>query len=94
MGNNSSALGTPPLPLKMADEFHKPVLQPMMDDETPKLPPPRLPPSKKGELVTVLCLDGGGIRALISSIILADLEKKLQVNHLFHFPFDNIILKC
>jgi hypothetical protein len=84
MGNNSSAQASPS---KMADEFREPVPQPMMDDEMQNLSAPRLPPPKKGELVTMLCIDGGGIRGLIPSVILVDLEKKLQVNHYIYIFF-------
>jgi hypothetical protein len=37
------------------------------------------PPPSQGKLITVLCIDGGGIRGLIPSTILAFLESKLQV---------------
>ncbi|CAL4992464.1 unnamed protein product [Urochloa decumbens] len=40
---------------------------------TPRLPPPRL-----GERITVLSIDGGGIRGLIPSVVLASLEQELQ----------------
>nr|CAB3500451.1 unnamed protein product [Digitaria exilis] len=42
-------------------------------------PHARLPPPKFGRFVTVLSIDGGGIRGLIPSVIIASLEKKLQV---------------
>lgn len=70
MGNIRSALwAAPPLPPKMADEMPIP-LPPV---------PPQLPPPRKGKLITMLCIDGGGIRGLISLVILAHLEKTLQV---------------
>lgn len=34
----------------------------------------------KGKMVTVLSIDGGGIRGIIPSTLLAFLETKLQVN--------------
>jgi hypothetical protein len=37
------------------------------------------PPPSMGQLITVLTIDGGGIRGLIPSTILAFLESKLQV---------------
>jgi hypothetical protein len=37
------------------------------------------PPPSMGQLITVLTIDGGGIRGLIPSTILACLESKLQV---------------
>jgi patatin-like phospholipase/acyl hydrolase len=37
------------------------------------------PPPSQGQLITVLSIDGGGIRGLIPSTILACLESKLQV---------------
>jgi predicted acylesterase/phospholipase RssA len=40
--------------------------------------PRRLPPPKMGERITVLSIDGGGIRGLIPSVIIASLEKKLR----------------
>ncbi|XP_073010795.1 patatin-like protein 2 isoform X2 [Typha latifolia] len=41
-------------------------------------PATQLPPHCKGKMVTVLSIDGGGIRGLIPATILAFLEKKLQ----------------
>lgn len=40
---------------------------------------PKLPPPKMGNLITMLCLDGGGIRGLIPSVVLAKLEERLQL---------------
>jgi hypothetical protein len=37
------------------------------------------PPPSTGKLVTVLSIDGGGIRGLIPATIIAYLEAKLQV---------------
>jgi hypothetical protein len=37
------------------------------------------PPPAMGQLITLLSIDGGGIRGLIPSTILACLESKLQV---------------
>jgi hypothetical protein len=37
------------------------------------------PPPSKGKLVTILSIDGGGIRGLIPATIIACLEDKLQV---------------
>jgi len=38
-------------------------------------------PPKYGNLVTILSLDGGGVRGIIGGVILANLEKHLQVIH-------------
>ncbi|CAL4983990.1 unnamed protein product [Urochloa decumbens] len=43
-----------------------------------ELPTPRLPPPRLGERITVLSIDGGGIRGLIPSVVLASLEQELQ----------------
>ena len=53
------------------------------------------PPPSQGRLITVLSIDGGGIRGLIPSTILACLESKLQARpsvplHL-HLP---LVLYC
>ncbi|KAE8772408.1 Patatin group A-3 [Hordeum vulgare] len=40
--------------------------------------PPRLPPPRFGKLITMLSIDGGGIRGLIPAVVLARLEEKLQ----------------
>ncbi|KAF8650892.1 hypothetical protein HU200_063805 [Digitaria exilis] len=40
--------------------------------------PARLPPPKLGKKITVLSIDGGGIRGLIPSVIITFLEKELQ----------------
>lgn len=37
------------------------------------------PPPNSGNLITVLSIDGGGIRGIIPGVILAYLEKQLQV---------------
>ena len=51
--------------------------------ELPKLPTPkrRLPPPRYGERITVLSIDGGGIRGLIPTVVLASLEKELKVSN-------------
>lgn len=36
-------------------------------------------PPKSGKLITILSIDGGGIRGIISGVILAYLESQLQV---------------
>ena len=38
---------------------------------------------EKVKLVTVLSIDGGGVRGIIPATILAFLEEKLQVSHKF-----------
>ena len=43
--------------------------------------------STKGKKVTVLSIDGGGIRGIIPGTILAFLESKLQVHFFKHYPF-------
>lgn len=40
---------------------------------------------KPGKKITVLSIDGGGIRGIIPGIILASLESKLQVTEIFFF---------
>jgi hypothetical protein len=39
-----------------------------------------LPPPTYGNVITILSIDGGGIRGIIPAIILDHLEKALQVN--------------
>ena len=41
---------------------------------------PRSPPPSYGSIVTVLSIDGGGVRGIIPGTILAFLEGKLQVS--------------
>jgi len=41
--------------------------------------PALAPPPSQGRLITVLSIDGGGIRGLIPATIIACLEAKLQV---------------
>lgn len=43
--------------------------------DTPKSPP------SEGNIVTILSIDGGGVRGLIPAAILAFLESKLQVRN-------------
>jgi hypothetical protein len=43
---------------------------------------PRSPPPSFGSIVTVLSIDGGGVRGIIPGTILAFLEEKLQVSTL------------
>lgn len=47
--------------------------------------PQRLPSPRYGERITVLSIDGGGIRGLIPSVVLASLEKELQVRRPLSF---------
>jgi hypothetical protein len=42
-----------------------------------------LPPEQQGRVLTVLSIDGGGIRGIIPATILARLEAELQVFLLF-----------
>jgi hypothetical protein len=44
---------------------------------------PRSPPPSYGNIVTVLSIDGGGVRGIIPGTILAFLEEKLQVSTLY-----------
>lgn len=39
-----------------------------------------MPPPNTGKLITILTIDGGGIRGIIPGVILAYLESQLQVN--------------
>ena len=41
---------------------------------------PRSPPPSYASIVTVLSIDGGGVRGIIPGTILAFLEEKLQVS--------------
>ena len=41
---------------------------------------PRSPPPSYGSIVTVLSIDGGGVRGIIPGTIIAFLEEKLQVS--------------
>jgi hypothetical protein len=47
--------------------------------DTPILMAKPMPPAKQGRVLTVLSIDGGGIRGLIPATILARLEAQLQV---------------
>uniref|UniRef100_A0A453IVR3 PNPLA domain-containing protein n=1 Tax=Aegilops tauschii subsp. strangulata TaxID=200361 RepID=A0A453IVR3_AEGTS len=47
---------------------------------------PRSPPPSYGSIVTVLSIDGGGVRGIIPGTILAFLEEKLQVSKLASAP--------
>ncbi|CAL4982017.1 unnamed protein product [Urochloa decumbens] len=49
-----------------------------VNEYSPAQPRPRLPPPKYGKKITVLSIDGGGIRGLIPSVVLTHLEEKLQ----------------
>lgn len=57
-----------------------PVLNPAqrMLRRGPSLATPRSPPPSYGSIVTVLSIDGGGVRGIIPGTILAFLEEKLQ----------------
>jgi len=65
----------------------------------PKLPTPqrRLPPPRYGERITVLSIDGGGIRGLIPTVVLASLEEELKVlehSHSIPLSFETSSIKC
>ncbi|WVZ67351.1 hypothetical protein U9M48_016441 [Paspalum notatum var. saurae] len=62
------------------DELPQPLLGRGSDSDDDELPQPqeRLPPSRYGKRITVLSIDGGGIRGLIPAVILASLEERLQ----------------
>ena len=51
--------------------------------------PSALPPATKGNWITILTIDGGGIRGIIPGAILGYLESKLQVciKHRLFFIF-------
>ena len=49
--------------------------------ESPKSP---LQPPTFGDLITVLSIDGGGIRGIIPATILAFLESELQVDNFLY----------
>lgn len=59
-----------------------------MQMESPKSP---LQPPTYGNLVTILSIDGGGIRGIIPATILAFLESELQVylSYLTIYHMDN-----
>lgn len=44
-----------------------------------------LPPSNYENVITILSIDGGGIRGIIPAVILNHLEKALQVNNNIHY---------
>lgn len=67
MGNNSSAGSATQL------------LPPPEPRPPPSKPIPPLPAPCFGNLITMLSIDGGGIRGLIPAVVLVRLEKKLQV---------------
>lgn len=48
-------------------------------EETPKMPPG--PSGERGKRVTILSIDGGGVRGIIPATILHELEACLQVNY-------------
>ena len=43
----------------------------------------QLPPPVYGNLVTILSIDGGGIRGIIPAVVLQHLEKALKVNDIY-----------
>ncbi|KAE8802337.1 Patatin group A-3 [Hordeum vulgare] len=49
-----------------------------LSGRTPSLATPKSPPPAYGSIVTVLSIDGGGVRGIIPGTILAFLEEKLQ----------------
>ena len=59
--------------------IHPPPITPSGMDEGPKSP---LQPPTYGNLITILSIDGGGIRGIIPGTILGFLESELQVGNI------------
>ena len=59
--------------------IHPPPITPSWMDEGPKSP---LQPPTYGNLITILSIDGGGIRGIIPGTILGFLESELQVGNI------------
>jgi hypothetical protein len=57
------------------------------DAELPPPPQPAPPPPRFGKRIAVLSIDGGGIRGLIPMVVIASLEKELQVMNLSLYIF-------
>ncbi|XP_037418787.1 patatin-like protein 4 [Triticum dicoccoides] len=67
-----------PLPRRPLAEILEEGSSSFQETETETTPRPRLPPTRYGELITVLSIDGGGIRGLIPAVVLQKLEEKLK----------------
>jgi len=49
----------------------------------------KLPPPAYGNTISILSIDGGGIKGILPTVVLKNLEKALQVNN----PFIHIKIK-
>jgi len=67
-----------------------PAAQPVLSRiESTTLSTPKAPPAAYGNIITVLSIDGGGVRGIIPGTILGFLEEKLQVRiiHIYVYEF-------
>lgn len=52
----------------------------------------KLPPPAYGSTITILNIDGGGIKGILPTVVLEHLEKALQVNDpLFHIKSELVL---
>jgi hypothetical protein len=62
-----------------------PVARRAISRGTSTLGTPKSPPPAYGSIVTVLSIDGGGVRGIIPGTILGFLEEKLQVRIIYSY---------
>lgn len=55
-----------------------------MERKTSQIQPPTY-----GDFITILSIDGGGIRGIIPATILTFLESQLQVNYIYIYIYDD-----
>lgn len=73
------------------DQFHLQQTKQLPIMASTRTSSPEVQPPRYGNLITVLSIDGGGIRGIIPGVLLAYLESQLQVRYISSYILAGII---